>query len=179
MGQPGTRKNGKLLPPHQGIQPINGGNPRLNKLIGIGPGRRIHRQTVDIPIFLRQNFRPPVDRLPHPIEHAPQHIPGHRQLEGMPQETNLGMGQIDPRIGLEKLDHRTVSIDLQHLSTANRSVRQFDLHQFIEGRTLHLPDHHQWPRNFRNGSVFLDHISAPPFSVSWAICWAISRAMVS
>ena len=90
-----------------------------------------------------------------------------------------GVHKAEERIGLEKLDHRTVSIDLQHLSTANRSVRQFDLHQFIEGRTLHLPDHHQWPRNFRNGSVFLDHISAPPFSVSWAICWAISRAMVS
>ena len=48
VGQAAGGEDGQLLPPHQGVQPVNGGNPRLDKLLGIVPGRRVRRAVVDI-----------------------------------------------------------------------------------------------------------------------------------
>ena len=128
MRQTGAGEDGQLLATNQGVQTVNSGNAGLDKLVGVVTGSGVHGQAVDIPVLLGQDVGTTVDGLPHAVEHAAQHIAGHAQLQGMAQETNLGVRQVDTGGGLEELNNSGVAVDLQHLAAANGAVMQFDLH---------------------------------------------------
>ena len=97
MRQTGSRENRQLLTPDQGIQTINGGHARLDELIGVISGCRIHRQTVDVPALVRQDLRSLVNGTAQAVEDAAQHIGRHAQLHGSSQETHLAVGQVNSR----------------------------------------------------------------------------------
>ena len=177
VGQARAGEDGQLLAAHQGIQAVDGGDARLDELVGVVPGGGVHGQAVDVPVLLGQNLRAAVDGLAHTVEHPAQHVAGHAQLEGVAQEAHLGLGQVDARGGLKELNHGVVAVDLQHLAAAHGAVGQLNLPQLVVGDAGHPAHHHQGAVDLLYGTVFLDHSSAPPRAAMSAICSSISRAM--
>ena len=174
VGQAGAGEDRQLLAADQGVQAVNGGNAGLDELVGVVPGGGVHGQAVDVPVLLRQDVGAAVNGLAHAVEHAAQHIAGHAQLQGMAQEVDLGVRQVDAGGGLEELDHGGIAVDLQHLAPAYGAVVQFDLHQFVIGDVFHHADHHQRAADLLNGFIFTDHSSSPPLAAMAAICCSIS-----
>ena len=177
MGQAGPAENWQLLAPDQGVQSVDGGDARLDELVGVVPGGGVHGQAVDVPVLLGQNLRAAVDGLAHAVEHPAQHVAGHAQLEGVAQEAHLGLLQVDAGGGLEQLHHGVVAVDLQHLAAADGAVGQLDLAQLVIGDAGHAAHHHQGAVDLLYGTVFLDHSSAPPLAAAASISSSISRAM--
>ena len=174
MGQAGAGEDGQLLAADQRIQAVNGGNAGLDELVGIVAGGGVHRQAVDVPVLLGEDVGAAVNGLAHAVEHAAQHIAGHAQLQGVAQEADLGVRQIDTGGGFKELDHGGVAVDLQHLAPAEGAVMQLDLHQFVIGDVFHHADHHQRAADLLNGFIFTDHSSSPPLAAMAAICCSIS-----
>ena len=172
--QAGAGENGQLLAADQRVQSIDGADAGLNELVGIVTGRRVHGQAVDVPVFLRQQGGAAVDGFAHAVEHAPQHIGGYAQLQGVAQEADGGIPQIDAGGGVEQLDHGAVAVDLQHLAAADLAAVQLDLRQLVIGDALHMVHHHQGTGHLVDGTVFLHHSSSPAFRISSAISRSIS-----
>ena len=156
VGQAGAGENGQLLAPDQGVQTVDGGNAGLDELGGVGPGSRVHGQAVDVVVPVRQDLRAAVDGIAHAVEHPAQHVGAHAQLQAVPQEPDLGLGQIDARRAFKQLDQRVVALDLQNLAAADLAVRQLDFSQLVIGDVFHVPDQHQGPGYFGNGAIFLN-----------------------
>ena len=177
MGQAGAGEDRQLLSAHQGVQSVNGADASLDELVGIVPGRRVHRQSVDVPVLLRQDVGAAVNGPTHAVEYPPQHVGGHTQLQGVSQEADLGIRQVDAGCGFKELDHSGISVDLQHLAAADGAVLQLHLYQLVIGDVLHHADHHQRADNLLHGSVFSDHTCSPPWAVTVSISWAISASI--
>ena len=80
MRKPGCREDRQFLTADQCIQTIDRRNTRLDKLLRIASRRRVHRQTIDIAAFLRQDLRTAVDRIAQTIKDASQHILRYAKL---------------------------------------------------------------------------------------------------
>ena len=113
----------------------------------------------------------------HAVEHAAQHIAADGQLQGVAQEADLAVLEVDAGGGLEELNHGLVAVDFQHLAATDTAVRQLDLRQLVVGNTLDLLHHHQRAGDLIYGTVFLHHTSAPAFSTMAAISCSISAAI--
>ena len=74
VGQAGAGEDGQLLSADQSVQSVDGGDPRLNELVWVVPGGWVHGQTVDVPVFVRQDGGAAIDGLAHAVEHPAQHI---------------------------------------------------------------------------------------------------------
>ena len=173
VGQAGAGEDGQLLAAHQGVQAVDGGNARLDELIGVVPGGGVHGQAVNVPVLLGQNGGAAVDGHAHAVEHPAQHIAGHAQLEGVAQEAHLGLGQVDASGGLKQLDHGGVAVDLQHLAAADGAVGQLHLGQLVVGDVLHHFDHHQRGRDLLDGFILSDHSSSPAFLTTSSISFSM------
>ena len=176
VGQAGAGEDGQLLSPDQGIQSVDGGDARLDKLVGVVPGGGVHGQAVDVPVLVAQNGGAAVNGPAHAVEHPAQHVHGHAQLQGMSQEADPGLGQIDAGGALKQLDHGGVAVDLQHLAAADRAVGELDLTQLVVGDALYPLHHHQRAGNLLDGLVFPNHSASSPFSATAAISRSISSA---
>ena len=179
VGQTGSGENGQLLATHQRIQTVDGGDARLDELIGVVTGGGIHRQTVDVQILLRQQSGAAVDGLAHAVKDTAQHIFGHCQLQGMPQKTDLGVPQVDAGGVFKQLHHGPVAVDLQHLASAQSAVGQLDLRQLVIGDALYLIHHHQRSVDLPDGAIFLHHCSSPAFRSSSRIWLCRSASILS
>ena len=155
--QTGAGEDGQFLPAHQRIQSVDGGYTRLNELGGVVAGGGVDGGAVDIQRLLRQDGGTVVDDLPHAVEHAPQHMLGHRQLNAVSGETHLGFRQVQPGGGVEQLYQHVAPVDLQHAATAHLAVRQLDFTQLVVLDALDLPDKHQRSGDLLYGSVFPNH----------------------
>ena len=160
--QSGAGENRQLLSADQCIQAVNGRNAGLNKLLRIGPGRRVHGQSVDVHALLRQQLRSPVNGAAHTVKHTAQHIRGYAQLHGVPKETHLAGLQVNARGGIIELHQSIAAVDLQHLAAPLLSAGKGDLGHLIVGHVFHALHQHQRTRNLLYRSVFLRHISTPP-----------------
>ena len=174
VGQAGAGENGQLLAAHQRVQAVDGADAGLDKLIGIVPRSGIHGQAVDVHVLVGQQRGAAVDRLAHAVEHAAQHIGGYAQLQGVAQETDLGVPQVDAGGGVEQLHHGPVAVDLQHLAAADLAAVELDLRQLVVGDALHVLHHHQGAGDLVDGTVFLHHASSPAFFTRSAISPSIS-----
>ena len=179
MGQAGAGENGQLLAPHQGVQPVDGGDARLDKLVGVVPGGGVHGQAVDVPVLVGQDGGAAVDGLAHAVEHPAQHIPGHPQLEGVPQESDFRFRQVDAGGVLKELDHGGVSVDLQHLAPADGAIAEFDLPQLVIGDPPDPVHHHQRAGDLLNRLIFPDHSALSPFWAAASSSSSISRSMAA
>ena len=179
VGQAGAGEDGQLLAADQGVQAVDGGNAGLDELVGVVTGGGVHGQAVDVPVLLGQDVGAAVDGLAHAVEDTAKHIAGNAQLQGVAQEADLGVGQVDAGGGLKELDHGGVAVDLQHLAPADGTVVQLHLHQLVIGDAFHLTDHHQRADDLLYGTVFTDHASSPPLAAISAISVSISADMAA
>ena len=122
---------------------------------------------------LCQNVGASVDGLTHTVEHAAQHILGNRQFQGVSQETDLGLCQVDALCGLKQLHNSTVSVHFQHFAAAFFTAGQFDLSQLVEGDAFYAFHDHQRAGDLFDCFIFFDHSSFPPSMTAW-ICAFIS-----
>ena len=166
MRQTGAGEDRQLLPSYQGVQAINGRDAGLDKLIGVVAGGWVHCQTIDIPVFIRQNSRTIIDGLAHSVKYTAQHIAGNRQLQRVAQKPDLGLRQVDAGGSLKQLHHGGIAVDLQHLAAAGGTVCQFDLRQFIIGHALHMVHYHQRTGDLPDRFIFTDHSVSSPFCAS-------------
>ena len=157
MGQAGRREDGQLLAADEGVQPVDRGDARLDELLRVAAGRRVHRQAVDVHALLGQNLRAAVDRAAEAVEDAGEHILRDAQLHAAPEEADAGVGEVDAGRGLEELDQRVAAVDLQHLAAALFAAGKLDLTQLVEGDALHAADQHQGACDLLYGTIFLRH----------------------
>ena len=157
MGQTGAGEDGQLLTANQSVQSVNGRNAGLNELGGVVPGCGVHGQTVDVHIGVGENVRATVDGIAHAVEYTAQHILGNAQLQGMTQEANLALGQVDTGGGVKQLNQRVRPVNLQYLAQAAFSAWQLDLTQLVIGDALYIFHQHQRSGNLGDGAIFLNH----------------------
>ena len=84
---PEERRDINGLPTYQCVQSVDGRHACLDKLLRVYTSRRVHRQTVDISSFLRQDLRTVVDRTSQSVEYTSEHIAGHPKLHAPSKET--------------------------------------------------------------------------------------------
>ena len=80
VGQTAAREHRQFLPAYQGVQAVNSGDARLDKLAGIVPGGGVQRLAVDVPAYLGDDGGAAVARFAHAVKHAAQHVHGQGQL---------------------------------------------------------------------------------------------------
>ena len=87
MWKSGCREDWKFLPTNQCVQSVNSRYTCLDKLFRIASCRRVHRQTVDITSFIRQDLRSPVDWAAQSVEDTSKHIFRYTKLHASSQKT--------------------------------------------------------------------------------------------
>ena len=175
MRQTGCGEDWQLLSADQGVQPVDGRHPGLNKFLRVTPRRRVHGKTVDVHSGLRQDLRSVVYGPSQPVKNASQHIFGHAQLHAPSKKPHLAVGQVDPGGALEKLYQNIASVYFEHLASSGLAAHQLDLSQFIIGHAFYAAHEHQRSRDFLYGSVLLWHISVPPFRKCWQSARSVPR----
>ncbi len=91
VGQPAHGEDGELLAPHQGVHAVDGGNARLDELLGIGAGRGVDGLAVDVPLVFPHRHRAPIQGPAHAVEDASQKIGGDRDGQGATGEAHPGL----------------------------------------------------------------------------------------
>lgn len=157
MRQAARGEDRQLLPTHEGVQPVDGGNARLDKLLRIAARHRVDWQAVDVHAFVWDNLRTAVNRAAETVEHAAEHILGYAKLHLAAEEAHLAVGEVDARGALEQLDKRIRPVNLQHTAAALFAAFQLDFAQFVIGDVLHVAHQHQGAGDFFYGSVFNWH----------------------
>ena len=177
VGQTRAGEDRQLLAADQGVQTVDRGNAGLDEFGGVGAGRRVHRQAVDVHVRVRQDLRAAVDGQAHAVEDAAEHVLADGELLRVSEEADLGLGQVDALRALEQLHDGLVALDLQHLAAADLAVGEFELAQLVVGDALDAVHDHQRAGDLFDGFIFLDHASSPPAitaSISCFICASIA-----
>ena len=155
--QTGAGEDRQLLATDKSVQSVDGGDACLDKLGRVNPGRRVHRQTVDVPSLFREDLRASVRGASQTVKYAAQHVPGHAQLQAPSKETHLAVAQVNTCGIFIELYDNFIAVHLQHFAAAFLAVCQFNLAEFVVGDALHAFHHHQRAGNFLYGSVFFWH----------------------
>ena len=89
MRQAGRGENRQFLSADQSIQSVDGRDTGLNKFLRVSAGCRVHRQTVDVAPFIRNDLRAAVNRVAQSVEDAGEHILGDAELHALAEEADL------------------------------------------------------------------------------------------
>ena len=141
----------QFLPAHQRVQPIDGGNARLDELIGIIARSRVDGRAVHIQAHFGDQFRAAVARAAHAVEHAAEHVHGNGQLDGMAQKARSGRFNRQPLRAFKQLQKRRIAIYFQHAAQARFAILLHDFHQFGIFHAAHAVHQHQRADDFADG----------------------------
>ena len=136
-------KDRQLLPSYQRVQSVDSRYPGLNEFRRIVSGCRIHRKTVDIQSFFRNNFRSAIHGSSHAVEHSAQHFWRNAQLRAFTEKSNCTFLQVYTGRALEQLDQNVASVNLEDLAEPGFTAGKNDLAQFVVSYVLHISDKHQ------------------------------------
>src|SRR3990172_2401103 len=156
MGQPGAREQGELLPAHEGIEPVNRRDPRLDELRRVLPGVGVDRRARDRHALLGDDRRAAVRGLARAREDAPEHVPRHGELDCLPEELHARRA-VDPRGPLEDLDDDDLPRGVEDLPPLSRAIGKADLNELVVAHGLRLLDEDEGARNGRDRPVLLRH----------------------
>ena len=157
VGQTRAGEDRQLLSAHQGIQTVNGGDTRLNKLGRIESCGGIDGRAVDIQGLCGNNGSTAVDGLAHAAENATEHILGNGKLYAVTGKTHTAVCKVKTCGGIEQLYKHVAAVDLKHAAASDLAVRQLDLAQLVKLDAVHLLDKHQRSCDLFYGSVFANH----------------------
>ena len=87
MWKSGCREDRKFLPTNQCVQSVDSRYTGLDKLFRIASGCRIHRKSVDVTSFIRQDLRSSVDRAAQSVKDTSKHIFRYTKLHASSQKT--------------------------------------------------------------------------------------------
>ena len=163
MGKTGCGEDRKLLSTYQGVQAVNRRYTRLDKLLRIASGSRIHGKSVDISSFLRKDLRAVINGTSQSVKNTTQHIAGYTKLHAPSQETYLAVGKIDTCRALKQLHQSIASVDLQNTASSCFAIGKLDLTKLVKCYIFNAPYQHQRAGNFLYGPIFFWHFTGPPF----------------
>ena len=146
-------EDGELLPPHQGVHAVDGRDPRLDELLGIGAGRGVDGLAVDVAAGFPHRRRAAVQGLAHAVEDAAQQVGGHRRRQGAAGETHPGFLQGQAHGLAEELDHRFVLAHGQDPAGLAGAVRGGDLDTFVKAHPPNARNHQERPGNALEAQV--------------------------
>ena len=173
MRKAGGREYRQLLAANEGVQAVYRGNAGLDKFRRVGARRRVHGHAVNVAVSLGKKLRAAVYGLTHAVEHAAEHILGNGKLQRMTEESYLRLREVYALRRVEKLNDRSVTLDLEYLAAACLSVLELDLAQLVIGDALDLLDDHKGICYLPYGLIIFNHASSPPAmtaSISVFIC---------
>mmetsp|Transcript_9018 Transcript_9018/g.30566 ORF Transcript_9018/g.30566 Transcript_9018/m.30566 type:complete len:578 (+) Transcript_9018:341-2074(+) len=133
----GRREERDLLPAGDGVHAVDGGDARLDHLLGVGAHLRVDGLAVDVEVVLGEHARALVDGLAGAVEGAAEHVLGHGRLEHLPGEGHGGALVVDAGGALEHLHDGLVARHLEALARALGAVGEGELDDLSEGR---VPD---------------------------------------
>ncbi|GIX65223.1 uncharacterized protein BcabD6B2_46580 [Babesia caballi] len=151
--QAGGREERNLLPQDHRVHDVDGGNARFEHLPRVQPAHRVDGLPVDVNVLVGEDPRPPVDRLPAPVEDAPQHVLAHAHLEHVTRHVHAAAPVVDPRGALEDLHDGDVPPDLQHLAAACGAVPEVDVDDLRVLGAPHVFEDDQRPLHSSDGTV--------------------------
>ncbi len=163
--QPRSREDGELLPPHQGVHAVDGGDPGFDEILGIGPGHRVHRTAVDIPQNLGNRGRTAVPGPAETVEDPPQHLFAHRQAKRASEKPDPNLLQGQPAGPFEDLDHGQAFADLQDPAVEDLAGREDELHVLVVADSADRFEKDQGPPGAAQTDIFsLTDAHDSPFS---------------
>ena len=163
MGKTGCGEDRKLLSAYQGVQSVNCRYTRLDKLLRIASGRRIHGKSIDISSLFRKDLRTVINGTAQSVKDTAQHIAGYTKLHASSQKTYFTVGKVDTCGTLKELYQRIASINLQNTASSCFAIGKFNLAQLVKCHIFNASYQHQRAGNFLYGSIFFWHFTGPPF----------------
>ncbi len=157
MRQTRTGEDGQFLAANQRVQPIDGTDTGLDKLIRIVPCIWIDWAAVNIHLLLGNNCRSVVYRDAGTAEYAAQNIRRNRQFHRLAQKANRCTADINARSAFKDLHHHLIALDLQYLAVTHRTVGQFDIHNMAVLGIINALNHHQRSGNFGDRFILFQH----------------------
>ncbi len=157
MGQARAGKDRQFLATDQGVQPVNGGDPCLDKLRRVVPGIRVHRGAVNIQPPLGDDGRGAVLGPSQTVKDPAQNLRGNAQLNTFPEEAHFAFVEIQAGGALKELHQGDVAVDLQNAAPADLPACQLNLDQFPVFDPFDLFHKHQRSYQFTYGPVFFKH----------------------
>mmetsp|Transcript_62503 Transcript_62503/g.167417 ORF Transcript_62503/g.167417 Transcript_62503/m.167417 type:complete len:335 (+) Transcript_62503:537-1541(+) len=153
VGQAGGGEQGELLPAHDTVHGVQGGDPGLDHLLGVDTRLGVDGGAVDIQVVLGEHRRPLVQGLPRPVEGPADHLVGDGHLEGVSGELHVGVLVVNAGGALEHLHHGLAVVHLQHLALSYAAVSQCQVDDLRKAWELHIVQNHQRSLNTRDGLV--------------------------
>ena len=150
-----AREDGQFLPARQRIEPVDGRQPGLDKLAGMGPHGWVDGQTVDVKPGVRHDRRSSVDGRSQAIQHAAKHRQRYAQPCHCAGEGCACPCQVEAiRPGKHLYDGQLL-VDLEYLPEPRDAIRTRDLYDLAIGHVAHALDEYQRACNPRERAVDL------------------------
>ncbi len=145
VGKAAPGKDRQFLAPHQGVHPVNGGNPGLNKLLRVGPGHRVDGKTVHITSFPLTGNRATIKGLSQPAKDPAQYLfPGDHNLKRVAKKTDPGGALIKTRCPFKHLNDGKLVTDGEHPAVTRMTIRDNDFYLFVKTGSFNPLDNQQW-----------------------------------
>ena len=84
----------KLLSSYQRVKSVDCGYTSLNELRWVLSGSRIHSESVDIHVSIRDNLSTAIDRSAHSVKYSSEHIERYTELVAVTKEPDLTLFEI-------------------------------------------------------------------------------------
>ena len=147
----------QLLTTDQRVQTVDRGDTGLDELSRERTGCRVHRSTVDVKAFVRNDLGTAVDGTTQTVEDSAKHVLRHAQFHLTSGKADLGLFQVDTGGAFEQLDDSVGAVDFQNTAAAGLAVGQFDLTEFVVGDVLDVTDDHKRTGYFLYSSILFWH----------------------
>jgi len=156
VGEACAREDRELLPADEGVHPVDGGDARLDELLGGVAGIGVDGSAGDVKALLGDDLRAAVDGLPAAREDPAEHPLPDGHLDRLPGEPDAAV-PADPCRGLEDLDDDELVARVEDLPPFYGSVGEDDVHELAIADGLGLLDEDEGPGDLVDGLVLLHY----------------------
>ena len=157
VGQAAHAEHGQLLAAHEGVEAVDGGDTRLDELVGVVARGGIDGLAVDVHHLFGEHGLSPVAGVAHAVKDAPEHIARDGEFLRVTQKARAALGHLQSLRIFKELHDGAALVDLEHLAAAERAVFAHDLHELVVGDALDAVDEHQGSDDLADGLIFLKH----------------------
>jgi len=126
-----------LLPSRDRVHHVNGGDARLNRLLGVHARVGVNGLSHNVQELLREDGGPAVLGPSGPVKRAPQHLFADGHLQHVARELHVCVRVVNAVSALKHLHNRLLARYFEHLAGAALAVAERQRHNLAIPRALH------------------------------------------
>src|SRR5208282_2657070 len=154
----------QLLPAHQAVHQIDGGNAGFDEILRQLARGGVDRDAVDAQTLAGGNRRAAVRRLADAVEYAAEQAGADREMQRLGEEADADIAQTETHGGFQHFDHHGVLIERGDAAELWRLAFAEDLHGLVQARLDIAPQEQQWTFDGGGGALhrqFRPHRAMP------------------